>query len=52
MGKVYGDLSGAAHVSQSALLYNIIEMEQGLLLGPSAFPIIIESSRNLYSLNV
>ncbi|NTF13930.1 hypothetical protein [Agrobacterium tumefaciens] len=53
MGKVYGDLSGAAHVSQSALLHDIVEMEQGELRGPSAFPIYHRDlARNLYSLHV
>lgn len=53
MGKVYGDLSGAAHASQSALLHDIIEMEQGELRGPSAFPIYHQDlARNLYSLHV
>ncbi|RWN54837.1 MAG: hypothetical protein EOR99_35305 [Mesorhizobium sp.] len=53
MGKVYGDLSGAAHVSQSQLLHDIVEMERGELRGPSAFPIYHRDlARNLYSLHV
>ncbi|WP_234894846.1 hypothetical protein [Agrobacterium vitis] len=53
MGKAYGELSGAAHVSQSALLHTIIEMEVGELKGPSAFPIYHrELARNLYALHV
>lgn len=53
MGKVYGDLSGAAHVSQSQLLHNMVELERGDLRLPSAFPIYHrELARNLYSLHV
>jgi hypothetical protein len=53
MGKAYGELSGAAHVSQSVLLHSIIEMEKGELRGPSAFPIYHrELARNLYALHV
>lgn len=53
MGKVYGDLSGAAHVSQSQLLHDIVEMEREELRGPSAFPIYRKDlARNLYSLHV
>lgn len=53
MGRAYGELSGAAHVSQSVLLHSIIEMEKGELRGPSAFPIYHrELARNLYALHV
>ena len=53
MGRAYGGLSGAAHVSQSALLHSMIEAETGELRGPSAFPIYHRDlARNLYSLHV
>ncbi|WEJ56766.1 hypothetical protein [Devosia sp. FJ2-5-3] len=53
MGRVYGDLSGAAHVSQRDLLQNIVIMEIGEKRGPSLLPIYhAELTRNLYALHV
>lgn len=53
MGQVYGDLSGAAHVSQAQLLKDIVTMEIGEKRGPSLLPIYhSELSRNLYALHI
>ncbi|CAK7262328.1 MAG TPA: hypothetical protein VGN93_14060 [Shinella sp.] len=53
MGQVYGDLSGAAHVSQAQLLKDIVIMEMGEKRGPSLLPIYHKDlSQNLYALHV
>lgn len=53
MGKVYGELSGAAHVSQSRLMHDIIATEMGDRRGPSVVPLFHrELARNLYALHV
>lgn len=53
MGKVYGELSGAAHVSQSQLMHDIIATEIGDRKGPSVVPLFHrELARNLYALHV
>ncbi|MGW9946535.1 hypothetical protein J2W92_001872 [Rhizobium leguminosarum] len=53
MGQVYGDLSGAAHVSQAQLLKDIVMMEIGEKRGPSLLPIYHKDlSQNLYALDV
>ena len=53
MGKVYGELSGAAHVSQANLMHNIIATEIGDRKGPSVVPLFHrELARNLYALHV
>ncbi|MEH6521186.1 hypothetical protein [Sulfitobacter sp.] len=53
MGKVYGELSGAAHVSQSHLMHDIIATEIGDRKGPSVVPLFHrELARNLYALHV
>ncbi|TQS71800.1 hypothetical protein ERN12_11215 [Rhodobacteraceae bacterium] len=53
MGKVYGELSGAAHVSQSRLMHGIIATEMGDRKGPSVVPLFHrELARNLYALHV
>lgn len=53
MGKVYGELSGAAHVSQSQLIHDIIAAETSDRKGPSVVPLFHrEISRNLYALHV
>lgn len=51
MGRVYGDLSGAAHVSQAELLKNFVVIEIGEQRAPSLLPVYRgELSRNLYAL--
>ncbi|GLK81759.1 hypothetical protein [Methylopila turkensis] len=53
MGRVYGELSGAAHVSHAQLLHDMVEMTRGDLRWPSAFPVYHRDlARNLYSLHV
>jgi len=53
MGKIYGELSGAAHVSQSHLMHDIIATEIGDRKGPSVVPLFHrELARNLYALHV
>ncbi|PKP68450.1 MAG: hypothetical protein CVT83_05375 [Alphaproteobacteria bacterium HGW-Alphaproteobacteria-5] len=53
MGRVYGDLSGGAHVSHANLLKNFVIMEIGQNNGPSLLPIYHhEITTNLYALHV
>lgn len=53
MGRVYGELSGAAHVSQASLLRGVIAEERSEMKGPSIFPLYHrELARNLYALHV
>ncbi|MBU2031505.1 MAG: hypothetical protein KKG69_01520 [Alphaproteobacteria bacterium] len=53
MGRVYGDLSGGAHVSHANLLKNFVIMEIGENNGPSLLPIYHhEITINLYALHV
>jgi len=53
MGKIYGELSGAAHASQSQLMRDIVATEIGDRKGPSVVPLFHrELARNLYALHV
>ncbi|WP_246734857.1 hypothetical protein [Chelativorans sp. ZYF759] len=53
MGRIYGDLSGGAHVSHANLLKNFVIIEIGENNGPSLLPIYHhEITLNLYALHV
>lgn len=53
MGRIYGDLSGAAHVSHAQLLKDFVAMEMGERRGPSLLPVYhADLTRNLYALHV
>ncbi|WP_349434461.1 hypothetical protein [Pararhizobium sp. A13] len=53
MARAYGDLSGAAHVSQAQLLKDFVVMEVEERRGPSLLPVYhADLTRNLYALHV